>query len=299
MPTGSQEPPVRDLVLFESGRAIADDRWAASPPIRAKIDLGSGVYIERLPSEVNRVVKSACAFRGHNWHIEMDTLPTLYAFARDAPDGDRWDDSQALQVAIALSRLCHPTSIGLEFAARVFAPGVRHSTDYLVEPSLIAGHGNQAFIPDPAGRDWLSPPDVLDLPVMIAAFSAAPERVRRAAWFHEYASRTEHIPVRLTLAVTGIEALVHVERQRSTRQFVAGLCGLSADVGLTFSEDDAFNAYDQRSRSAHGTTVQAEASPLLIEVEVTLRAGLKRALVDLNYGATFADDASIRRRFPL
>lgn len=299
MCAGSEEPPVRDVVLFESGTAASDPRWAASPPIRARVDLGNSVYIERLPDNINRLVKSACAFRGHNWHIEMGALPTLYAFVRDAPAGDRWDGDQSLQIAVALSRLCHPTSIGLEFAARVFAPGERHTTDYVVEPSLIAGHGNQAFIPDPDSRNWLSPADVADLPVMIDAFGSAPDRVQRAAWFHEYASRTEHVPVRLTLAVTGIEALVHVERQRSTRQFVAGACGLALDAGLTFSEADATSAYDQRSRSAHGATVLAEASPLLISVETILRAAIKRALVDPEYASTFGEDANIRTRFPL
>lgn len=299
MHTDSQEPSIRDVVLFESATAPYDARWSKAPPIRARFDLGNGVYIERLQAALNRLVKSACAFRGHNWHIEMNALATLYAFVKDAPAGDSWDADQALQIAVALSRLCHPTSVGLEFAARVFAPGARHATDYVVEPSLIAGHGNQAFIPDPASRNWLSPADISNLPAMISAFHIAPDRVQRAAWFHEYASRTEHVPVRLTLAVTGIEALVHVERHRSTRQFVIGACGLAADAGLTFSETDAANAYDQRSRSAHGSTIQAAASPLLISVEAILRAALKRALIDAGYASVFGADASIRNRFPL
>ena len=68
---------------------------------------------------------------------------------------------------------------------------------------------------------------------------------------------------------------------------------------LTFSEADARSAYDQRSRSAHGATVQAEASPLLISVEAILRAAIKRALVDAEYASIFGEDASIRTRFPL
>jgi hypothetical protein len=291
------EPSVRDVVLFESDRAAVDPRWISHPPIRTRIDLGGGVCIQPLPGELSRFVKSACAFRGHNWRIVMHTLPTPYAFVRDLPDGDRWDADQQLQVAIALSRLCNPTSIGLEFAARVYAPGIRHPTEYLVEPSLIAGHGNQAFIPDSAGRNWLTTEDVVDLPAMIAAFATVPERVRRAAWFHEYASRIEHVPVRFALTVTGIEALVHVERWRSTRQFVSGACGLAKDVGLPFTDADATSAYDQRSRYAHGATVHAAAPALLISVEAVLRAALKRTLLDPEYGAVFAEDARIRERF--
>ena len=37
-----------------------------------------------------------------------------------------------------------PTSIALEYAARVYAPGVRQA-DYVIQPALISGHGNQAL----------------------------------------------------------------------------------------------------------------------------------------------------------
>ena len=66
---------------------------------------------------------------------------------------------------------------------RVYAPGIRHPDDYQIEHSLIAGHGNQAFIPDPNGRDWLTPTDVSNLSRLQAAFASAPDRIRRAAWF--------------------------------------------------------------------------------------------------------------------
>jgi hypothetical protein len=298
MANGRAEPNVRDVILFDRTGDPFDPRLDAAPPIRDRIDLGAGVYIERLPEPLNRRIKSACAFRGYNWEIQMDAIPTLYAFVRDTRDADAWDAGEQLQIALALSRLCNPTSMALEYAARVLAPGVRQA-DYVIEPALIAGHGNQAFIPDPAGRNWLTPDDVRDLPALIAAFLGAPERIRRAGWFHEYAARTEHVPVRLTLAVTGIEALVHVDRERSTRQFVVGATGLSNDCGLAFTDAQATDAYDQRSRYAHGQTVRAAPPQVLIDLEEVLRAAIKRALLDAAYSAVFADDAAIRARFPL
>ena len=117
--------------------------------------------------------------------------------------------------------------------------------------------------------------------------------------FHEYAARTEHVPVRLTLAASGIEALVHVERGRSTRQFVVGATGLADDCRLTFTVAQATDAYDQRSRYAHGTTVRAAPPQVLIDLEGVLRAAISKALLDTTYGAVFASDASIRARFPL
>ena len=299
MANGTGEPPIRDVVLFENSGDPFDPRTNDHPPIRERVEVGGGVYIERLPAELNRKIKGACAFRGHNWEIHMDTLPTLYAFIRETNDTDRCDEGEQLQVAVAISRLCNPTSIALEFAARVYAPGVRHQTDYVVQPALIAGHGNQAFMPDPNGRNWLTRDDVGGLPALIAAFGGAPDRIRRAAWFHEYAARTEHVPVRLTLVATGIEALVHLETVRSTRQFVVGATGLASDCGLTFTATQASDAYDQRSRCAHGATVLAAPPPVLIELEAVLRAALRRALLDPAYAGVFLSDANIRTRFPL
>jgi hypothetical protein len=299
MANGIAEPDVRDVVLFEDSGDPFDPRRNDHPPIRQRIEVGRGVYIERLPAQLNGVIKSACAFRGHNWEIQMDTLPTLYAFVRDTTDADTWDAGEQLQIAVAVSRFCNPTSIALEYAARVYAPGIRHQTDYVIQPALIAGHGNQAFIPDPNGRNWLTPNDVGNLPALITSFANSPDRVRRAAWFHEYAARTEHVPVRLTLAASGIEALVHVERVRSTRQFVVGAVGLANDCGVAFTEAQATDAYDQRSRYAHGVTVRAAVPQVLIDLEAVLRMAIRRALLDPTYAAVFVSDTSIRARFPL
>jgi hypothetical protein len=134
---------------------------------------------------------------------------------------------------------------------------------------------------------------------MAAAFGGAPERVRRAAWFHEYAARTEHVPVRLALVAAGIEALVHVERTRSTRQFVVGATGLAMDCGLTFTETQAADSYDERSRYAHGVTVRAAPPLVLIGLEAVLRAAIKKALLEPTYARVFATDVDIRVRFPL
>jgi hypothetical protein len=295
-PSNMPEPEIRDVVLFEQ----YVDRHELPPydtPINNRIDLAPSLYIERLPGEINRITKAACLCRGHNWDLKS-VMPTLYAFVMDTEDPDKWDATQKLQTAVALSRICHPTSIGLEFSAKVFGAGVRQA-DYVVVPSLIGGHGSQAFIPDPSKRNWLTASDVAELPVLIENLPKAPERVARAFWFHEYCTRTEHVPVRFALAVTALEALVHVERFRSTRQFVAGIRGLASDCGVAFGEDVAAEVYDHRSRYAHGVSVRNEAIPLLTDVETLLRVALHRLLLDPSYSAMFDSDDSIRSRFPL
>lgn len=88
----NQEPPIRDVVLFEDTGDPFDPRKNDDPPILNRVQLAPNVYIERLPAPLNRHVKSACAFRGYNWEIHMDTVPTLYAFVRETNDTGEWDD---------------------------------------------------------------------------------------------------------------------------------------------------------------------------------------------------------------
>lgn len=290
------EVAVRDVIPFE--RSVWGVERQAHPPIEDRVDLGDGIYIEHLPNHLNQKLQDAWAPRGYHWDLHTHTIPVLYAFVRDTVESADWDGDMKLQVAVALSRFCHPTSIGLEYAATVFGPGVRHQ-DYQIRPAMIVGHGNQAFIPDPNGRNWLTPADVADLPAMIAAFATIPARVQRAVWFHEYAARTEQVPVRLTLVATGIEALVHIERHRSTQQFAVGAVGLAADCDLTYTDAQARNAYDRRSRYAHGVSVSGSPNAVLIDLEAVLRAAIRKTLLDPHYAAIFADDAETRQRFQL
>jgi hypothetical protein len=88
---------------------------------------------------------------------------------------------------------------------------------------------------------------------------------------YEYAARTEHVPVRWTLTATAMEALTHVERFRSTHQFVRGATGLAAMCGIAFSEADAKDAYHERSSDAHGATVGPTSPPLLVLMEELVR----------------------------
>jgi hypothetical protein len=76
---------------------------------------------------------------------------------------------------------------------------------------------------DPNSRNWLTVDDVADLPAMTDAFASVPERVRRAAWFHEYAARTEHVPVRLPPRCRRNRGACSSREEVSTKQFVGTL----------------------------------------------------------------------------
>lgn len=287
-----------DVVLFEGDGDIGRALDSPEPLIQQRVAIGPGLYVSRLEHEVSRETIAACFPRGRRWDIATNTMPTFYGFVRETPKPFQWDHDQVLQQAVALSRLCHPTSIGLEYAAQVRP---LPSGAWQIIPGLIAGFGNQAFVADVSRRNWLTAHDVKDLPAMLSALKnpALPKRLERALWAYEYAARTEHVPVRWTLTATAIEALTHVERFRSTHQFVRGATGLAAMCGIGFSEADAKDAYHERSSYAHGATVGPASPPLLVLMENLVRAALRKGLLDPAFASTFDSDASVRASFPL
>lgn len=135
-----------------------------------------------------------------------------------------------------------------------------------------------------------------------------PRRIHNVLWHHEYACRTYFLDYRWTLICTGLEALLHTDRKDSTRQFRRRVPGLASDLGINISETDAYEAYDLRSRLAHGvsflstgTTQGPSASQLLLydRLEDDLRSAVLRGMRDESFGDIFSDDDHIRSRWPI
>lgn len=133
---------------------------------------------------------------------------------------------------------------------------------------------------------------------------ALPPRVHNALWHHEYAVRTYYLDYRWTLVCTGLEALVHTDRGRSTTQFKRRVPQLASELGISISEADADEAYDSRSRLAHGDSflvTGASQRPstsqlqLYDRLEDTLRKALLRSMRDKSFGDIFRDDNRIRK----
>jgi hypothetical protein len=285
-----------ELIVYETPH-----EHPSSGPIAVsdRVELEGDIFVERLDRDLMRTAKRACLFSGHNWD-PSEQAGCLYAFAKEVPRDRRWDEDGYLTEAIALSRLCHPTSIALEYSATVTF-GARGQIHQVI-PAAHQGHGAQAFVADTTLRNWLTPTDLVDLPDLMRALRTVPRpgRVANAIWLYEYAARTEEISVRWTLTVTAIEALCHVERNRSTSQFVVGVLGLAQRLELPWTEDEARTVYSDRSAFAHGATVQNTAAPgLLIRAEALIRAASKRALLDPAFAALFSDPVTVRAAFPL
>lgn len=307
----------QDVVVFpnDSYLASSDLLRASHPQPTIPIKLASDIWLDLLDHNIANQVMDACEPMGV-WPVKRPVRQygQLYAFVREpVPEGKiyEWDPDQKLRSCIALSRLIHPTSISLEYSARIFYAdsGVVRQ----VCPGPVNGRVARTFMVRPRWRDWLIDGDLQQLSKLLSApsWTALPERLRRALWHHEFASSLAELNIRWILISTALEALVHTDRQKSTKQFTTRVPLLAKEVGITeFSSADASMVYEYRSRLAHGQTladpkkgtpahVDATALPLYWLMERIVRAVLKKALTDPKYAAIFENDDTIRAYWPV
>jgi hypothetical protein len=218
------------------------------------------------------------------------------------PNGYRFDDDRRLRTCLQLSRLVHPTGIAFEHAGRlVLADG---GTIESFTPARIRGSSAVAWVADPT-HNWLDDAHIVQLRDLVQQFNvdALPERVIRAFFYHEYIHQLFYVDARWPMAVTGLESLVHTDRERSTRQFVARLLGVQRELGVALmSELDLAASYDLRSRLAHGQALGGLPEPhklLYAGLEALLRLAVRTAILSPPFAAAFDSDASIRAHWPL
>jgi hypothetical protein len=230
----------------------------------------------------------------------------LYSFVRDRnalSPPYAWDEDSRLQLCVAISRLIQPTMVSLRNGARI-----RYNADSTIadiSPANIRGVGIDTFLSSKPQRDWLTGDDAIRLRDCLNKLFASPlpERASRALWYHEYAIRTYYIELRWVLVAMGLEALVHVGKGASTRQFANRVSKLATELGITgFGVSEAERAYDHRSTLARGQLLGQLSEPdrtVYVAMETTLRLAILRAIDDDNFAATLKDDKKITRRWPI
>lgn len=300
-----------DLVLHERVGAYVEPTGVAPPDTLTSI--APDLVVGRLPEADVDAISATCSPRmllGGGVTVPERVWSQQYAILRQNPPSD-WDSDQEVQCVIALSRLVHPTSMCLRYAA-----GVRYENGKLVtvNPADPIGIGRGAWHPKGVTRDWLSEAEWRQAGQLCQQrpFDVQ-DRWYRAMWCFEYMSRTFDFAVRSTLCVTSLEALVHIwyPRQQpgharapgSTRQFVDRTAGLARRIGITgWDADVAERAYEVRSSFSHGRS-GVPISDSLIEstmesAEALLRGSLLECVVNPQFRALVNDDAQLEKLIP-
>lgn len=279
-------------------------------PAKERVELSSGIWLGRIELDIAEAVMETCETKTLGITPPAAQFAQLYSFVRELPANShiyRWDEDNQLTATLAMSRIVHPTSTGLRYAARIAVDTGGAKRVYPAQ-AQVRGVTIDAFLSPKRNRDWLTAEDVKILSTLPPPTATFSPRIHRALWHHEFAARTYYLDHRWALVCTGLEALVHTDKIRNTAQFVKRVSCLGHDVGVVLTEADAELAYDLRSRIVHGVsflsteTSQApsdEQLDLYTRLEDTLRMAIFFAIQREEFGDIFRDDNRIRDRWPI
>ena len=300
----------RDIAFFTNGSFLrADDELQqAHVPIKNRIEIVDDISMQKLPKTLWKRIADSCTLGGLQDATRQFTQ--LYAFVRELhgwptdSDRTRWDHDERLLICISLSRIIHPTSISFKYSVRVFYDG-EEIVDVI--PGPVGGFGAEVWLSPNDRRDWLTDEDARNVSAIVTAYFASQSRlctrVKQALWYLEYAYRTEFLDVRWPLVCMGLESFVHTDKKWSTAQFVNRVPKIAEQVGIRdFNEDNASEAYDMRSKLAHGQLLRdiGENNLELYEkVETTLRLAIKKAILEPSFNSLFSRDDKIREIYPI
>lgn len=240
------------------------------------------------------------------------------------PSGYDWDSNQALQHVMAVSRLVHPTALGLEYAARV-----KYARDGETE-SVFPAPWHRAYAvsaaPSDRQRHWLEKSEWGKVARLISRCPILAKlkrpRIGRALYYFETAARQYHFPDRFELLVRTCEILwgrtfapdptaPKGKKPKVGRgaRFQNGLTQLAKELNLTITETQIKHAWHYRSGVTHGVGLPAPADPespnqhetdlntsmidAYVAVESVLRKTIEAAILDNAFASRFDDDAAI------
>lgn len=301
---------IRDVLLTLSTdtEGASVDLLLAEPPVTGPHQLSDELFVEYLEDDLGERVLDACEPRASLEYKTYRQYDPAWAVVRREPQRDqasKWDEDGLIRRAVMVSRVVRRSNLSLGYTAVI-----EHQSG--VEEMRIFPSGHQrgvfsaGFAPAPTGaRTWWTNADVTAWSVLFEKdrVSALPVRVEHALGYLNWEASFESFAMRLLALCTGLEALVHTERGRSTLQFKARVATLAQHLGVQgLTEAVAANAYDHRSAASHGKRT-APATDALWDVhdllEEVLRRSISRCISDAGFAAQFADDNSVRAAFPL
>jgi len=279
---------------------------ASHPPVENRVRAVSGLYIERLDLQLAKVIMDTCEPKTLGVMAPVRQFAHMYAYVREVHPQSSvtgWDEDHRLSRLVAISRLIHPTSVGLRYAARVS----QDSDSLRIVPAEIHGLAPDTFLSPNHKRDWLSQDEAkvaveLDAKTEPLTQPAFPRRVSRALWYYDYAQKTYYADLRWTLIATALEALIHTGKRDSTKHFSRRVPALAAEVGAaSLTPDECEDAYDYRSRLSHGDGFLSDMPTaditLYDKLEETLRLAILKAFTEPQFASIFLGDATIAARW--
>lgn len=310
---------VRDVLVVPSpGHRANEQDWLDNPPVAAAVDLGDGVFIERLEQDLAEQVIEASTARGLNFEATRQ-FGQLYSFWREAPEAEyeaslfALDPSHAISEVVALSRFVLDNAHSFEFVGRVIdrSDGHRRITPLLGYDGRIAYRSRK-------DRFWFTTEEAGELRVLLDQYRGVkdelPDRIRRALWHADRSCYCHYMQEALTNIVTGFEALLNTGDDKSiAAQFVKRSQALSGELGIETSRSYWSWVYNARSQVVHGAESrlvapigwdESDTDPppdveKVAKAQDVLRKTIRKAIEDAEFRSVFESDEAIRVRWPL
>ncbi len=310
---------VRDVLVVPSpGHRANEQEWLDNEPVTEAVDLGNGVFLQRLDQELAEQVMDASTARGLNFEA-VRQFGQLYSFWREVPQSEyearlfAWDATQAITEVIALSRFVLDNAHSFEFVGRVIdrSDGHRRIASPLGYDGRIAYRVRK-------DRFWFTTAEAEELRGVLDQYRTVkdelPERVRLALWHADRSCYCRYIQEAITNVVTGLEALLNTgETEPIAAQFVKRSQALASDLGVETSRSYWSWVYDVRSKAVHGAEAklvvpagwdETEGDPprdvaRVAQALEVLRSAIRKATEEEEFRVLFATDDSIRARWPL
>ena len=288
--------------------------------------LADRIWICRMPDHLRDIVYKACGSPGEPYEPVFRQYGQLYTIALFMGPPERgtvtsWDGYGHLSKVVTFSQLVHPTSIGFgNTAVLIFGPDGEFER---ARPGPCRGFTEYAF-PIPGTRNWLSQSECETVEDLLhnSNIDKLPDRVARANWSFQHAAFQYFFEVRTLLLVSGLDALVHVrtsgKRLSTGAQFTNRTVQLAADLGVSFTIDDANALWEHRSDIAHGRDPWAflkDANGKVphpqkltkddgvvrryLVAEQILRAAILKCLKVPDFAAKFSSDDTVEKTYPI
>lgn len=244
----------------------------------------------------------------NSWSFDRAQSTDLIWRVVTTDQGEPLDDGP-LHRALRLLRLVRANEIGVGKAARII---VHEGKVVSVWPNTVVGPGGTPILErdPPAGSVGLRFADLAAFEAVWRAYNERllPSRVERALLWHERAMWESSGMIRAILIATAFETLLTFRSKQvgETAQFVLRMQGL-IDRGLFDAElwpaTRLHRFYDARSVVVHGRsdfprTDEKELTNTLAAAEHSLRAILRRAILDDAVASLFVSNESLQTELP-
>jgi hypothetical protein len=310
-PPGADEPVrVYDVLVVTTSEAGAFEEFQAHPPAGdPPAELGRGLSIQQLASDVAELVMNACELRGH-YYFAQRQYGCRYAFVLEQPLREahtfRWDPEEVIRDALVLSRLVRDNDHSTEYSARV--------TEYESGELRVMPHdgGESRYVYRMLNeRDWMDAAEARTLAGLLAAFWSTgrlPRRLERTLWASEHVAWERYLDVILPTLVAALEGMLNTSARQVVRQFTTRVPALADELGVPdVSKRLCRRMYDARSQGAHGTDIDLlkpearrdETVRQLSRLQTVLRGALRRGIEDPAFRTAFESDESVRTRWPV